>query len=416
MSHVSKPASSLSSHVSSISHPHNLIAAHGKKIQDKIHTVLNRWAFGNQLEQLEAMSKTHPDLAIAKLRSLNTYMAGVSACEKVHLAFALRLEKINKLRTLLIRKLIHPATEQFTFDKVSLRYPNTIYDINGGFFRVYTKDHQQLDGMVIYGDKFHHNEKPVLVMSLGNAMMYEQVVDYARTIAEKHKVNVVLYNPRGVGLSLGQEFTLDEAVEDFKAVVNYAHRVLCDGNSERLAVLGHSLGGGISAEALKQLQDEKLITKIGLYINQNSFASLHDFAEGTLKINRILGRILLAIFGLQPLNSGNSLATRRLARHTAVITAENDQVMKGSSRLSQYLQKVLAEPQKQRKMEKVLPLKADELEEEVVLEGVDSKKANIKIAFHQTPKAGHNEWNFNSIGEEIQKAFINEDEVAQLQF
>ena len=286
----------------------------------------------------------------------------------------------------------------------------------GGFIQVYTKDHQQLDGMVVYEGAAMDKSKPVVVMCLGNGMLYEDVIYYAKDIARNSHVNVLLYNPRGVGLSLGEEFTLDEAVEDCKAVIKYAQNELCGGDARRLGVFGLSLGGGISAEALKQLQGEKQLKKIGLYINQNSFPSLHKFAEGSLHLNPLLGRIALAIVGLNPLNSGHTLATRKLAKHTTVITAEHDEVMTGPGCLSDYLQSVLSSQNTTNKKAKEdVKAKHEDLDDEICLSSIDDKKPNIKIRYHQEPNAHHNSWNLNHLNSVIQHTFIHEDEIDQLQ-
>lgn len=341
--------------IQTVSHLGKVIAIEWKKIHDKIQEILNRLAFGNQFAQLETMKKTHPRLAAAKLGSLQEYIKSVSTFDKLHLALKLSIEKINTLRTWLLRFWIHPATHAFTFEDTRSSYPDTPFISNGGFIQVYSKDHQQLDGMVVYGDNKKDPTKPVLVMCLGNMMRYEDFIYQAKYIAMQAHVNVVLYNPRGVGLSLGEEFTLDEAVEDCKTFIQYAQNNLCGGEAGKIAVLGISLGGGIATEALKQLQEEKPpLGKIAHYINVNSFPSLPKCAEGVMGLNSKLGNLALGLIGLNPLNSGRTLAARKLAKITTVITAEQDEVMRGPGRLSHYLHTVLvSKPPRQELLPKI---------------------------------------------------------------
>ncbi len=174
------------------------------------------------------------------------------------------------------------------------------------------------------------------MMSAGNGFCYEQWLAQAERIARENNVDVLLYNPRGVGLSLGAEYDTDDAVEDCKAVIKYA---LKDNGWDEVGVFGLSLGGGITATALREMQNEQAVGRIGLYINCESFPSIHECLKGMTGIPAIVCRIGLAILGINPLSGAEDLVNRELADITAVITAEEDQIMKGEGRLANYLER-----------------------------------------------------------------------------
>ena len=93
-----------------------------------------------------------------------------------------------------------------------------------------------------------------MVMSQGNFMAYENAYDTAKAYATKHNINIILYNPRGVGYSLGKERNTRQAITDCKAVINYALSNYCGDDPKHLGVYGHSLGGGITATALHEMR------------------------------------------------------------------------------------------------------------------------------------------------------------------
>jgi hypothetical protein len=393
----------------------SFISTCGEKIHEKVDAILTRLAFGNQWNQLDIISKKNPEIAALKRDSLNEHIKTVSTWDKFTLALKLLAEKINFIRTILMRKIIHPATFQSTYEKTSSTY--TYYNdpqfpwinkqpvLNGESFDFYSKDHQQLNGMVIYADLLTRDKnKPVVIMCLGNEQVYEDLMDEASLIAKEKNVNVVLYNARGVGLSLGEELTTDEAVEDCKAAIKYALNNFCDNDPNRLQVFGHSLGGGITVAALDELINEKIFEKIGAYYNHRSFSSMPDLVEGIRGISAKIGRGVFNWLGLNPLDSAKVLSTKKVARKVYVITAKNDQVMKANGRLANYLQQGFPHHNDTKKnIKQDLQNKKEDIDGEVVL--TLDNKPNIKIEYYEQADAGHNsDFDMDYIQQKIQES------------
>ncbi|MBA3238772.1 MAG: alpha/beta fold hydrolase [Parachlamydiaceae bacterium] len=339
-------------------------------IRTKLDNFATRLAFGNQLDRLDEMengSGNDQQTSISLKRdSLFEHIKSVSTFEKFTLALTLVVRKINVIRNFIMRNYIHPVTLE------NDRYKNFQRQCQiGESINLYSKDHQQLDAKIIRGGELDE-VRPIFVMCPGNGMSYENWLDLAQNIARSHKVDVLLYNSRGIGLSLGEPHHTDELVEDCKAAINYALD-LCE-DSTRVEVLGLSLGGGITATALHEIQKEEKFKEIGLYINVNSFPSIPGVLNGLADVPVWSGRIALGVLGLNPLNAGDALSEGKLASKTVVITAENDHIMKGNGRLSTYL---------------------NDKEE---------------IAFHMTEKGYHSSCPWDVIDEHIQEFTINSSE------
>lgn len=310
----------------------------GEKIHHKIDRVLNSLAFGNQFNQIEVIRKELPGIATFKKTTLENHIKTLSNFDKFSLAVKLVIERINIIRTIIMRFAIHPATTCHRFENVSSEwhYAQNVPE-NEERIDIFTDDHQLLDARVIYADKTKDKNKLTVVWFVGSGGYLGMYLKEARDVAKLADINILLNNPRGVGLSLGTEYTLEEAVEDGKAVIKHAFENLCDNDPKRLGLYGLSLGGGITATALNELQEEKVIDQIALYINHQSFPSLQHCVKGLLGIPAIITRLGLAILRINPLNTGSILTKNTLAKKTIVITAGRDQLMKGAGRLESYL-------------------------------------------------------------------------------
>jgi hypothetical protein len=311
------------------------------KIQNKIDRILNTFAFGNQFNQIENIRKVLPEIATYKKAILENHIKTVSNFSKISLGLKLKIERINIIRTIIMRTAIHPAIGAYPFEKAfNEHWHAKNIQTNEERIDIFTKDHQLLDARIIYADKNKDKNKLTVVWFTGNMGCLGMSIEEASKIARIANVNILLYNPRGVGLSLGTEYTLDEAVEDGKAVIKHAFQYLCKNDPKRLGVYGLSLGGGISAAALNELQNEKVIKKIALYVNHQSFPSLQHCVKGLKrKVPTMITRLGLALIRTNPLNTGHVLTKKTLADETIVLTAGNDQIMKGFGRLENYLEK-----------------------------------------------------------------------------
>ncbi len=288
------------------------------------------------------------------------FISQVKTADQIHIAWKEMCSRIGLIRAAIMKNLIHPATRDFSYKALSMpdnkltslqkNTKTTIVkvqsEINKGGDKwvqvtrlcIPTADHQLLDGCIIQpkGDTNppRKSDRPVMVMSQGNHMTYELAYETAKAYATKHNIDVILYNPRGVGLSLGKERTTRQAVTDCKAVIKYALKHHCKDNPQQLGVYGHSLGGGITASALKELTQSELNNGIGLYINHHSFSSLHSVVEGYTKIPKAVAKIALKLLGIHSLNSSKALKKHVLARHTIVVTAQHDEIIKGDAKLT----------------------------------------------------------------------------------
>jgi acetyl esterase/lipase len=117
----------------------------------------------------------------------------------------------------------------------------------------------------------------------------------------------------------------------------------CQGDPKRLAVYGHSLGGGITANALEEMiKDRSLPTGgIGLYLNHHSFTSLSRVvkkASSFLSIFGGLARSTITLAGHTNLKAKTVLSRTRLADRVVIASAENDEIIRGMAQIGHRLQ------------------------------------------------------------------------------
>ena len=165
----------------------------------------------------------------------------------------------------------------------------------------------------------------------GLEMWYE-----ATKIAQENNVNVLIYDPRGSGLSLGRERSTDNGIEDCHAAMQYARKNLCQNDPKKLGLLGYSWGGGVSAAALKKF-NPKGEENVGLYINLRSFSVMHKWFES--RILQALVKKVIKLMRMDPMHSGKTLAQAKLAEKTVVIKLELDSTIGEQANISDYLQK-----------------------------------------------------------------------------
>lgn len=334
----------------------NQIKNRKKILQKNISEVFQQKDTGNCLNRLNYELQVVDAAQIA----LEIHVKGVSSQDKAKIILKKTISKMLFLRTFIVQNGIHPALSELKFEALYRKnaekdpYKFAVKDKMGGLnesilqgqvsrFNFYTKDHQQLDGCIVYAKPDEQDEsKPTMVMSCGNLMTYEQWLQLAKDYATRFNINVMLYNPRGLGHSLGHMHTTGEGVEDAKAAIRHALRHFCEDKPQRLAVFGHSLGGGYTTEALKQIKQEDKI-EVGLYVNSHSISSIDGFISGLFNDNKVIPKILkilMKVFGLNTLNSTKTLndKTQRIANHTIVLTGELDDVMKGRGRLGSSLE------------------------------------------------------------------------------
>lgn len=333
----------------------------------KIDAFVTSLAFGDQFKQLKqqkkylnSMLKANPSSKDSLIKeyhlknvdekktSLKKRIGTLSTKEKATIAFEKTMDKIAFLRTAIMRHMIHPASKYS--NPQTVHKENFLHEIDrkllkagGERVQFFTEDHQLIDGAVIYAKPDQKEiQRPTLVMCPGNTEAYEDFLEIAMKHSKKFNVNVVLYNPRGVGNSLGSSRSTDDSVLDAKAAIEYALNNLCKDSkghidSSNLAVYGFSLGGGLSAEALKALIKEEKIEQIGLYTNIHSFRSLDKFVGGLARDKTpaisTFTKYLLKMFSLNNLDTEKTLKENKLANRVQIVTSTDDQFMVGQGRL-----------------------------------------------------------------------------------
>lgn len=210
--------------------------------------------------------------------------------------------------------------------------------------KFYTDDHIQLDGCIVYADPSNKrlSEKKMMVMVQGNFGSWQGAFTHAQAMAQKYGCNVLIYNPRGVGVSGGRAERLSDAVVDCRAAIRFA--LSACGDPRRVALYGHSLGGGVSAEALREMVSAGSLPEsgVGLYINHHSFTSLSDVVKNISPWTKLLGglaRTVIKKTGHINLKTKSIIQETRLAHHVVIATAEQETIVCGSSQVGPRLQK-----------------------------------------------------------------------------
>ncbi|MBN9377594.1 MAG: hypothetical protein BGO14_10895 [Chlamydiales bacterium 38-26] len=300
---------------------------------------------------------------------LDEHVSKLTSSDKKKLMLQKIINKVMIVRTLIMQKIIYPASDSKTnrqqVDQIQNQHPieEAVKNQTAKKIQFFSEDHQLIDGCLIYPDKQHMDDRPVMVMVHGNDSIYEQHYALAKQYAEELNVNVLMFNPRSLGSSLGKMENSSDGVKDTKAAIQYALNNL-SGNPARVGVFSHSLGGGFSAAALKEIHEENGI-KIGLYANVHSFTSMSDYAGGVARdkiqewtsgakgidrseekkakfktLSRGISKMVqgfLKMIHMNNLNSKRALTTTPIAHQIHVITAKKDESMLFQARLGDSL-------------------------------------------------------------------------------
>jgi predicted alpha/beta-fold hydrolase len=292
-----------------------------------------------QLARYAAAQPQHAALWAQRGAALTAHLQTLTPGQLLAMAGRQVVDRCSLLRSFLMRTALHPAIAMYA-DGTGLADAQVGSLVQRGEARrvhFFTRDHVLLDGLVLRaGQGADSPSTPMLVVGLGNAMVYEQMIELCRPLTQApYSVNVLLYNDRGIGKSLGRQTSTQQAVLDCRAALCFAKQ-----HSQNLGVFGISLGGGVTAAALAQAQDagEVVAQDVGVYINCHSFPSLSK-CIGSL-VNPWVGafaRGLFALLGINNLDTAQVLQSRRLARDVVVLTASDDTIMRDSGRLAHAL-------------------------------------------------------------------------------
>lgn len=194
-----------------------------------------------------------------------------------------------------------------------------------------------LDGLLIAkGPITAAQAKPRIVVVVGFAMTYEAIVPQATALAADLDVVVVLHNSRGVGRSLGVQHTIDQAVDDCKAVL----RALRRAGHQKMAVYGISMGSATALHAICEMADtgELCTGDIDLVASVRGLSSIAGVVEAFF--SPWWGRAVRAILikaNLPQMDVVYLLRKPLPAPHLLVTTAAHDGLVKDVGQLAQAL-------------------------------------------------------------------------------
>lgn len=194
-----------------------------------------------------------------------------------------------------------------------------------------------LDGLLIAkGPITAAQAKPRIVVVVGFAMTYEAIVPQAKAFADDFDVVVVLHNSRGVGRSLGVQHTIDEAVDDCKAVL----RALRRAGHRNMAVYGISMGSATALRAICEMADigELSPGDIALAASVRGLSSIARVVEAFFSPR--LGRWVRAVLkraNLPQMDVVHLLQRPLPAPHLLITTAAHDGLVMGTGQLAEAL-------------------------------------------------------------------------------
>lgn len=206
-------------------------------------------------------------------------------------------------------------------------------------FHFYNSKLEQLEAVTFHPPN-HDTQNPAaktILFSAPNLGSLENSVDTAQELANKFGVNVVLYNGPGMMYSMGKEINSDDAVDAFRAV--YEEVLQQNGNDpKKLAVIGHSFGGGASANGLNLIKEENLPS---VFASLHSFSSLSRVGAGYLgsgkRVHRVLKKIV-QFLDIGNLNSAKVMKHKKLADNVVVIHTPQDGIVRGKGQLKTKLE------------------------------------------------------------------------------
>ena len=161
-------------------------------------------------------------------------------------------------------------------------------------------------------------------------MCYEDFLEAAEQVARTQSVQVLLYNDRGVGASLGRQHSTGAAVRDARAALVFAKS-----RAQKVRVLGMSLGGGVMAQALANAAKAGELP----HGDVEYFAICHSFTKLSQCVGQMLhpvigaiARGLLWLMRIDNLDTQRALSNR-LAQRVLCFDAADDQIIRGKARL-----------------------------------------------------------------------------------
>ena len=188
-----------------------------------------------------------------------------------------------------------------------------------------------LDAMLIRPPTLPANA-PLLLVANGSGGIYERSLDISHALAVAHNMQVLVYNPRGVGNSLGRICSPQDLVSDFRCMLQEALR-----RAPQVAVLARSMGGGTASEGLAQLQAAapQQAARVGLLLLENTFSRFSAAAAHQVRVSPELMGVIYGALGFQDLSPARALPHCAKSMRVVVSYIDNDAVIGEAAGLHQ---------------------------------------------------------------------------------
>jgi hypothetical protein len=248
--------------------------------------------------------------------------------------------RFGRLCQVLLTKLVHPAASWLPPRAMAVGQSSALIarGLGEGWAKRVTfwaddEGAALLDGLLVAkGSVDEAADKPYIIVVVGFAMTYEAIVRQAKSFADDLDVVVVLHNSRGVGRSLGTQYTIDQAVEDCKAVI----RSLRTQGHTHLGAYGISMGSAVLFRAIEEMSatGELHAGDIGLAASVRGLSSIPSVVGAhTGFLFASISRWLLRSVNLPEMDVACVLRASLLATELMVTTADNDWLVKGKGQL-----------------------------------------------------------------------------------
>lgn len=198
----------------------------------------------------------------------------------------------------------------------------------------------QLDGVIIKPNIGGESEKYVIWLN-GLGCPFEAKLSLAGDYADTINANILMFNYRGIGDSISSGPTKPEdLVTDTKAMIAYLIDVK-GVKPEDIVIHGHSLGGGVGAQAAAEISGLK-------FINDRSFSAFSKAAKELTIVNfqdkvgktvaHALGSLVAGLIRGYDLDLKTSKVYELEKNDTLLLYHPNDEIINKSS-MKQYLEK-----------------------------------------------------------------------------
>lgn len=228
---------------------------------------------------------------------------------------------ISKLMPFIVLPALFASDEEKSENKNEKKIFFHIFGSECQEFDLKIKDEAIINGVVLFKDPEDKDafinkkteDQNWVIRFNGNNELYESNLDESKKMGKDLDANVLIFNYRGVGESIGHPTKPQDLISDGEACIKY---LLSKGvKEEKILVIGQSLGGGVGVQVASHHK------KIGL-ISDRSFSTFSKAASAFLK-TPLAGQLVIA-FGWE-LNS--VAAYRKIKASKLIVYHEQDEII-----------------------------------------------------------------------------------------